>query len=344
MKGLFNVDVNLHIPIYKQLITEIERLIDNGELKEGDCLPSMNELSAELNISKETVKKVYSILRERGLIESMHGKGFFVTAWRESRKLRIFILFDKLSQYKQTLYDAFINKIGDRAEVTLYIYNQDIDTFEEFIDHTLDKYDYYLITPHFRLDAVVQARAMRALKRIPNRKLIILDNWPRSLQGHYGAIYQDMSNDIYEGLHKALADLRKYEKLNVVILPNSLYGSLIMAGVERFCTDNDIKVEYNYEINAEMMKRGNVYLMLNGQLGLGLVEIARMAKLQGLEIGKDIGIISYNDSYLSEIILGGLTTVSTDFEQMGNLAADMVLTRDLRKVKCDFELKRRNTF
>lgn len=344
MRELIKVDVNLHIPIYKQLISEIEHLIDSGELKEGDCLPSMNELSADLNISKETVKKVYSILRERGLIESMHGKGFFVTAWRESRKLRIFMLFDKLSQYKQTLYDAFIERIGDRAEITMYVYNQDIATFEEFIDHTIDKYDYYVITPHFGLEPIVQARALKALKRIPNRKLIILDNWPRSLQGNYGAVYQDMSTDIYDGLTEALSDLRKYNKLHVVILPTSLYGSLIMAGVERFCGDNNIKVEFHYEISSEMMQRGDVYLLLNGQLGLGLVEAARMAKLQGLEIGKDIGIISYNDSYLSEIILGGLTTVSTDFKQMGDLAAEMVLTHNLHKVKCNFKLTRRNTF
>lgn len=341
---MYNIDINGHTPIYRQLIAEIERLIDNGELKEGDCLPSMNELSAELNISKETVKKVYSILRERGLIESMHGKGFFVTAWRESRKLRIFMLFDKLSQYKQTLYDAFVRKIGDKAEITLYVYNQDIETFEEFIDHTLDKYDYYLITPHFSLDSVTQARALKALKRIANRKLVILDNWPRTLQGHYGAVYQDMSNDIYDGLNAALDDLHKYDKLNVLILPTSLYGSLIMAGVERFCVDNNIPVEFHYEISGDIMKRGNVYLLLNGQLGIELVETARMAREQGLEIGKDIGIISYNDSYLSEIILGGLTTVSTDFEQMGYLAADMVLTHNLRKIKCDFKLTRRNTF
>ena len=344
MRNLISIDLNQHMPLYKQLIAEIERLIDSGELKEGDCLPSMNELSAELNISKETVKKVYSILRERGLIESMHGKGFFVTAWRESRKLRIFMLFDRLSQYKQTLYDAFIEQIGDKAEITMYVYNQDIVTFEEFIDHTLDKYDYYLITPHFCLEPVIQARALKALKRIPNRKLIILDNWPRSLQGLYGVVYQDMSNDIYEGLTAGLEDLRKYNKLNVVILPTSLYGSLIMAGVERFCADNHIKVEFHYEISAEMMSRGDVYLLLNGQLGWGLVELSRMATSQGLEIGKDIGIISYNDSYLSEVILGGLTTVSTDFEQMGHLAAEMVLTHNLRKVKCDFKLTRRNTF
>lgn len=344
MNGLIKVNVNLHIPIYKQLIAEIERLIDNGILKQGDCLPSMNELSTELNISKETVKKVYSILREKGLIESMHGKGFFVTAWRDNRKLRIFMLFDRLSQYKQTLYDAFVSTIGDRAEITMYVYNQDIETFEEFVDRTMDKYDYYLITPHFPLDPVVQARALKVLKRIPNRKLIIMDNWPRTLQGHYGAVYQDMANDIYDGLSEGLEDLRKYNKLHVVILPTSLYGSLITAGVERFCNDNNISVEFHYEINVEMMQRGGVYLLLNGQLGLGLVETARMAKSRGLEVGKDIGIISYNDSYLSEIILGGLTTVSTDFDQMGRLAAKMVLTHNLDKIKCDFKLTRRNTF
>lgn len=344
MRGLFNIDVNLHTPIYKQLLSEFERLIDTGELHVGECLPSMNELSAQLNISKETVKKVYSILRERGAIESIHGKGFFVAARQEGRKLRIFLLLDRLSQYKQILYDAFIAEMGDKAEITIYMYNQNIDTFETFIDSALDNYDYYLITPHFPLDAETQGRALKALKRIPNRKLIVLDNWLRSLQGNYGAVYQDMANDIYEGLSSAIDDLRKYNKLHVIILPTSLYGSLIMVGITRFCEEYGIDVAFHYDINENMMHRGELYLLLNGQLGVGLVEVARMATNSGLKIGTDVGVISYNDSYLSEIILGGLTTVSTDFEQMGRLAAKMVLSNDFQKIKCDFKLIRRKTF
>ncbi len=344
MKGLFNIDVNIHTPIYKQLLSEFERLIDAGELRVGECLPSMNELSAQLNISKETVKKVYSILRERGAIESIHGKGFFVAARQEGRKLRIFLLLDRLSQYKQILYDAFIAEMGDKAEITIYMYNQNIDTFETFIDSALDNYDYYLITPHFPLDAETQGRALKALKRIPNRKLIVLDNWLRSLQGNYGAVYQDMANDIYEGLSSAIDDLRKYNKLHVIILPTSLYGTLIMVGITRFCEEYGIDVAFHYDINENMMHRGDLYLLLNGQLGVGLVEVARMATNSGLKIGTDVGVISYNDSYLSEIILGGLTTVSTDFEQMGRLAAKMVLSNDFQKIKCDFKLIRRKTF
>ncbi len=344
MRGLFNIDVNLHTPIYKQLLSEFERLIEAGELRVGECLPSMNELSAQLNISKETVKKVYSILRERGAIESIHGKGFFVTARQEGRKLRIFLLLDRLSQYKQILYDAFIAEMGDKAEITIYMYNQNIDTFETFIESALDNYDYYLVTPHIPLDAETQARALKALKRIPNRKLIVLDNWLRSLQGNYGAVYQDMANDIYEGLSSAIDDLRKYNKLHVIILPTSLYGSLIMVGITRFCEEYGIDVAFHYDINENMMHRGDLYLLLNGQLGVGLVEVVRMATNSGLKIGTDVGVISYNDSYLSEIILDGLTTVSTDFEQMGRLAAQMVLSNDFQKIKCDFKLIRRKTF
>ena len=345
MRGLFNIDVNLHTPIYKQLLSEFERLIEAGELRVGECLPSMNKLSAQLNISKETVKKVYSILRERGIIESFHGKGFFVLSRQEKRKLKIFLLLDKLSQYKQILYDAFIAKMGDKADVTIYLYDQNVDAFEEFVNRALDNdYDYYIITPHFPLDVAIQSRVLKTLKRIPNRKLVMLDHWLRSLPGNYGAVYQDIANDIYGGLNEAIEDLARYKKLHVVILPSSLYGSLITAAVTRFCEDKGIEVAFHYEINEEMMQKGGVYLLLNGQLGIGIVEIARMAKSLELEIGKDIGIISYNDSYLSEVILGGLTTVSTDFEQMGHLAAEMVLTHNLCKIKCDFKLKRRSTF
>lgn len=345
MKSVFRVDINSHIPIYKQLLASYEQAYDRGNLQAGECLPSMNELAAQFSISKETAKKVYSILRERGLVESMHGKGFFVTPRREERKLKVFMMLDKLSQFKQILYDAFIQEIGNRAEIAIYLYNQNIDTFEEFIDQALNKYyDYYLITPHFHFEPEIQSRAFNALKRIPNRKLILLDKEIRSLPGNYGVICQDYANDIYTALGPCLDELRKFKKIHAVTLPTTIYGSLITKSLSQFCNDNNLVLEFHDGVTDDMVHEGGLYVVLNGQLDMGLVDLARISDEKGLEIGKDMGIITYNDSYLSDIVLGGLTTVSTDFKQMGRLAAEMVLTNNLRKVHCDFRLNRRKTF
>ena len=47
---------------------------------------------------------------------------------------------------------------------------------------------------------------------------------------------------------------------------------------------------------------------------------------------------------MNELVLDGLTTVSTDFQEMGRLAAGMILEKSLHKVHCPFRMTRRSTF
>ncbi len=68
------------IPIYEQIVDRIKTLIRNGELKEGDILPSVRVLSRELKISALTVKKAYDNLEEEGFTVTVHGKGTYVAA------------------------------------------------------------------------------------------------------------------------------------------------------------------------------------------------------------------------------------------------------------------------
>ncbi len=65
-------------PIYEQICTQIKALIMNGALKEGDALPSMRILAAQLRISVITTKRAYEELERDGFIESYTGKGSFV--------------------------------------------------------------------------------------------------------------------------------------------------------------------------------------------------------------------------------------------------------------------------
>jgi len=93
-----------------------------------------------------------------------------------------------------------------------------------------------------------------------------------------------------------------------------------------------------------MLEKGDVVLVLNSQLDSGLVELARRIADAGLEPGKDVRIISYNEFPLNQLVLGGLTVLSTDFPQMGRTAARMILSGQPAKIHNPFHLIRRKTF
>lgn len=340
----FNIKIDLFskTPVYKQIIQTVMIKIDSGDYKVGDYLPSMNELASVLQISKETVKKAYSILREKRVIESAQGKGFYII--NENSKLKILLLFDKISTYKQVLYTSFVSKISDLAEITIRLHNQDIDLFEQFIDENLDMFDYYIITPHFPLDENTQKKALNILRKIPNRKLILLDRFIDKLSGNFGAVYQDFENDIFDGLSQNIELLYNYKKLNVYSTLGSLYAPLIEKGIKRFCLQYNINYEIFKNIDKNKIQKNEIYLILNGQLDNELIELVKIAKSKNCKIGEDIAIISYNESLINEIILDGLTVFSTNFKQMGQLAAKMIIDKSFEKIRCDFNLIRRNTF
>ena len=343
MKLKIEVDTNSQIPVYKQLIQNIQDLVSAGEYRVGEFIPSMNELAGKLDISKETVKKAYSILREKGIIESSHGKGFYVTN-SGNNKMKVLLLFDKISTYKQVLYSSFAAKIGDISEITIRLHNQDIDLFEYFIDENLDRFDYYIVTPHFPLKQEIQKRVIKILKKIPNRKLILLDHLIEGLLGNFGSVYQDFEQDVFDGLTQSIGILKNFKKLNVISMSGSLYAPLIEKGIQKFCLQNQVDFEIHKNIDTDKIQKQEVFLILNSQLDHELIELVRVAKMKGCTIGQDIGIISYNESPINEIILNGLTALSTDFNQMGELTAGMVMEKSLKKIRCNFRLIRRNTF
>lgn len=329
-------------PIYKQLVEQFEDAIRSGKLQAGEQIPSMNDFAVKMGISKETVKKTYGILREKGLLIPQQGKGFYVAEANERSKPKVLVLFDKLSIYKEVLFNSLAEELGENADITILTHNQNPDLFTYYLDTYLDKFDYYVISPHFPLDDKSQAIAKKLISRIPNRKLIMVDHWLQSYTGNYGAVYQDFENDIYEGLKQGLDKLQG-TSLKVIILPSSLYGPMVCKGVDRFCMEYNIPIEY-MTAAPEHINENETYLVINSQLDSGLAALARRIKEQNLEVGKDVFIISYNEFDLNEVVLNGLTTVSTDFKQMGKTVATMILNRKSWKVHCDFNMTRRGTF
>lgn len=88
-------------PIYEQITRQIKDHILQGELKAGDALPSMRVLAKELRISLITTKRAYEELERDGFIETVPGKGCFV-----SEKNTEFLREEQLRQVEGFLQQA----------------------------------------------------------------------------------------------------------------------------------------------------------------------------------------------------------------------------------------------
>lgn len=76
---MINLDYQSRIPIYEQIISEIERYVALGILKPKEQLMSIREMATFLGINPNTVKKAYSELESKGVIITISTKGTFIT-------------------------------------------------------------------------------------------------------------------------------------------------------------------------------------------------------------------------------------------------------------------------
>lgn len=76
---MFVVDVMSRVPVYEQIIKQVEEQVLTGILKEGDKLPSVRSLSVKLSINPNTIQKAYTELDRRQLIITVSGKGSFIS-------------------------------------------------------------------------------------------------------------------------------------------------------------------------------------------------------------------------------------------------------------------------
>jgi len=75
---IFQVDFQAGKPVYLQLADQIRYAAASGKLHPGDPLPSLRPLAEELRINRNTIAKAYAELESQGLIETVHGKGYFL--------------------------------------------------------------------------------------------------------------------------------------------------------------------------------------------------------------------------------------------------------------------------
>ncbi|SFF89608.1 transcriptional regulator, GntR family [Salegentibacter agarivorans] len=339
------INDNSRVPKYKQIVDSVINDISKGNLKIGEKIPSINELSETCYLSRDTVDKAYKILKSRQIIVSVKGKGFYINKTDLVAKINVFFLVNKPSTYKMMIYDSFVNTLGINGHVNMFIYHCDESLFIKALERNIGAYDYYVIMPHFRDEnskhVSYTANVLKVLERIPKDRLVMLDNTKPGISGEYGAIYQDFKNDIYNALKEGLKKINKYDKI-ILVYPSknsNPYPKRILRGFQEFCWDNDLDFEILEEIYEDMdLQSKDVYITIQER---DLVNLVRQVRKKRLVLGKNIGIISYNETPLKELL--GISVISTDFKTMGESAAYMVLKNKKEQVKNVFKYIERNS-
>ncbi len=335
--NLIRLDDQSATPKYHQLANSILQAVERGQLEHNDTLPSINDLSYELDISRDTAEKAYKYLKQVGVIGSVPGKGYFISKTDFRQNIKVFLLFNKLSAHKKIIYDSFAATLGERAAIDFYIYNNDFALFKKLIHQRKENYTHYVIIPHF-LEGGENAAAL--LDTIRDGYLILLDKIIAGISQPYGAVYENFEKDIFEALKESLAQLSKYQTLKIIFPSYTYFPGEILKGFRNFCQEYAFNYQVVHVIGEEEIHAGEAYINLMED---DLVTLLDKIQASHLKVGEDIGIISYNETPYKRFILNGITTISTDFRAMGELAAEMVATNHMQKREVPFTLKLRRS-
>jgi DNA-binding transcriptional regulator YhcF (GntR family) len=329
---IIQVKENLGLPKYKQIIQSVEKSLMENRLKIGDRLPSINKVCLEFSLSRDTVLFAYDDLKKRGIIYSAPGKGYYVKSADVNYIQHVFLLFDELNVFKEDLYNSLLDNLADKAKVDIYFHHFNLDMFKTLIENSHGNYTSYVIMPaNFE-------HVQSYLKVLPRKNVYVLDQMKEDLHD-YPAVYQNFRKDMANALETAKELLKKYKKL-IMVFPNEKQPQGMLQGFQDFCSRHPFEHEVIREVSNRSLKTGEVYIMPSDR---DLIQVIKKAKEQNLKIGVDIGVISYNDSNLKEVVHNGITTISTDFIGMGEKLADMILNKKQVKIENDCRLIIRNS-
>ncbi|HET6557750.1 MAG TPA: GntR family transcriptional regulator [Prolixibacteraceae bacterium] len=306
----FAVNPQSNLLKFQQLVDAINEAVSKNLLQVGDILPSVNQLCKESSLSRDTVFKAYAELKNRGVIESVPNRGYFIA----KAVTKVFLFLDTFKAYKEVLYGSFLDNLPETIAVDLHFHHYNIDDFEKIISESLGKYTKYIIMnfDHERVPEIT--------KQIPAHKLLVID-WNIHVRDGVSSIYQDFGQALYDSLAGGIELIKKYERF-IYLYPSFTYHPKISVKYfEKFCSSYKISHKTLYDFKKFDLQKGELYLLVSDRT---LARFLDQCEQKNLVPGKDVGVISYNETPMKKYVKDGITVISTDFELMGKKIAEFV--------------------
>ncbi len=290
--------------------------IRRREMTGGASLPSVSEAAAAFKVAPKTIVRAYQKLKLSGYIESRSRIGFFVVNNLPRTRLRVMLLIHSFDPHFEVLYNEFSQRADHFCEIDLYFHHYNMQVFELIINRNLANYDYFIISSfkHPQVSAV--------LSRIPRSKVLIISR-NDCLANFYSSILQDFFNGTYTALKQGSERLKKYQSLILCYPEPKGHSNDLKEGFEKYCIESGMPYRTVERLDQCAIEKGCAYLVI--ELA-DLVRLLKICRQRNWEPGRDVGIISYNETPLKEVIRDGIAVISCDFVQMAVEMADAVIT------------------
>lgn len=318
---------------HEQLVHGIMDAIDEKIITQGSMLPSINSMVKELGFASKTIVKAYDELKDRGLVESKNRLGYFVINEDTEQKVKVALMIYAFHPFQEVFYNAFRKGLGENIQVDVFFHHNNIEVFETIFGNIRGKYGMYVIAP------IPHPKTKEILLQLPQNKLLIVDRF-EDLGSKYAHITQEFEISTYMILKELSDRILEFKRMVLFFLPDSDYPVEVRRAYERFLTDFRIEGEVCTSYSPGTVKKGSVYFTIGDG---DLWSLLKDCKKQNIEVGQEVGILSYNDSPVKEIVCGGITTFSTDFEKMGLQAAKFILQKEHIQKTIPTVLFRRNS-
>lgn len=313
----------------KQLADTISQAISMNEFKAGDSLPSINQMAARYEVSRDTVFKAFADLRERGLIDSTPGKGYYVT----NKLKNVLLLLDEYTPFKDVLYNSFIRQLSLNYKVDLLFHQYNERLFNTIMRESIGRYNKYIV---MNFD---NERFSRHLTKIDSSKLLLLDFGKFDKEG-YSYLCQDFDEAFYNALMELKESLSKYTKLVMLFRKGSKHPQSSKQFFIKFCEEQGFEWNIVEDTENLTVEKGCVYITTRQQ---EVVTVIKQGRLGKLKCGKGFGLLAYNDIPSYEVIDEGITALTIDWSLMGNKAAEFVLHNKTLHEYLPTEIRWRNS-
>lgn len=314
----------------QQMADYIRLKISVNEYKIGQNLPSINYLSRTHKVSRDTVFKSFLILRESGIVDSIHGKNYYVT----KQTSNVFLLLDEYSPFKESLYNALVEALPESYKVDLWFHQYNQNLFNTILNESLGKYSKYLVMNYDN------EKISDVLNKIDKERLLLLD-FGKFNKKTYAYVCQDFDENFYNALQEVGEKLQQYKKLVFVFNKKHKHPQSSKVYFEKFCIDHAFDFEV-IDRNTEKItiQKGECYIVIKQH---DVVNIIKQARQQKLHVGTDIGMIAYNENPFYEVLCDGISSISIDFKEMGKMAANFVLNGEKIQTYIPTKVNHRNS-